>query len=218
MKKSKYKSEEKSLVFKGYTHKNLVSKAWQTIEWVTDEYKDDIHGRYWLNVYHGAGVYELIIQKGRIVGSIFEGFYPTIPQEDGHNAITRNQWIEVLTKVINERLGDNWHFAKADGSCTHFFLREYPEDEELRSYVKMYMVPSRQYTGWHTNYEITASRQEHNDHPLLAFVEVQWPDIWYVKCPQCGETLISGCSDLPIPNWTRCKCSKAKIYISQNPL
>jgi hypothetical protein len=216
MKKSKYKSEEKSLVFKGYTHKNLVSKAWQTIEWVTDEYKDDIHGRYWLNVYHGAGVYELIIQKGRIVGSIFEGFYPTIPQEDGHNAITRNQWIEVLTKVINERLGDNWHFVKADGSCCAFFLREDTNDDELRYYIKEYKVPDMQHGGMHTNYEITATKQKRCDHiGTEADIEFDWNGSWFVNCPTCGKVVASGTIDVPIPEWTICRCSKSIIYINK---
>ncbi len=201
---------------KGFTHKELVSMAKKVVEWVTDESKDDKDGRYWLNVYHGAGVYELIIQNGRIVGSIEEGFYPTIPQVDGHNAITREQWIDAITEVINERIGDNWHFAKADGSGTYFFLRECPEDEELRSYVKMYMVKDRNY-NWHTNYEITSSKQKNNDHPLLASVEFDWRchGSWYVKCPICGEIIIDGV-DVPIPDWTKCKCSKNTIYINRN--
>lgn len=172
------KSEEESVLLIGCTHEELVSIAKQTIEWVTDEYKDDIHGRYWLNVYHGAEVYELIIQKGRIVGSICEGFYPTIPQINNYNIITREQWIGVLTEVIRERIGDNWHFVKADGSGCAFYLREDTNDEELRHYVKEYKVPDMQHGGMHTNYEITATKQKRCDHiETEAEVEFDWSGI-----------------------------------------
>lgn len=209
-------SEEKSLVFNGYTHEDLVSKARQTIEWVTDEYKDDIHGRYWLNVYHGAEVYELIIQKGRIVGSICEGFYPTIPKIDNHKVISREQWIGVLTEVVRERIGDSWHFVKADGSGCAFFLREETDDDELRNYVKKYKVPEMQYGGMHTNYEITATKQKRCDHiETVAEVEFDWSGIWFVKCPTCGKIVASDTIGVPIPDWTTCQCSKTIIHINK---
>lgn len=153
--------EWKYIVQKPYTHDELMEQARKKVEWVTDEYKDDADGRYWLNVYHGACVYELIIQHGRIVGSVFEGFHPTIPRADNRISPKCEEWIEVLKNVICERIGKGWFFAKADGSGTAFFLRSEPTDKELRKYVKEYTVPSMDWRdcGYHVNYEIKGTEQ-----------------------------------------------------------
>ena len=155
-------SEWKYIVQKPYTDKELLELARQKVDWVTDEYKDDPDGRYWLNVYHGAEVYELIIRHGRIVGSICEGFHPTIPRADNRISPSRERWIDALKEVICERVGSDWHFAKADGSGAAFFLREAPQDEELQKYVKEYTVPSMDWRdgGYHTNYEIKGTEQK----------------------------------------------------------
>ena len=152
--------EWKYIVQKPYTDKELLELARKKIDWVTDEYKDDPDGRYWLNVYHGCGVYELIIEHGRIVGSIFNGFHPTIPCADNRISPERETWIETLKKAICERIGNAWHFEKADGSGTAFFLREAPHDEELQKYVKEYDVPDMQFGGYVTNYEIKGEPQK----------------------------------------------------------
>lgn len=167
--------EWKYVVQKPYTHDELVEAARKKVEWVTDEYKDDEDGRYWLNVYHGACVYELIIQHGRIVGSICEGFHPTIPRADNRISPERFQWIDVLKEVITERIGSDWFFAKADGSGCAFFLREDPADAELSKYVKEYDVPDLQYGGMHTNYEIKGEKQQRR---YLLQPSEQQPDGW----------------------------------------
>lgn len=153
-------AEWKFVVKHPYSHDELLEQARKTVEWVTDEYKDEPDGRYWLNVYHGAEVYELIIQHGRIVGSIREGFNPTIPGAENRISPERQEWIDVLTEVVSERIGNAWNFVKADGSGTSFFLREVPFDKELKEHVKVYEVPDMQWGGMRTNYEITGVIQQ----------------------------------------------------------
>lgn len=130
------------------TKEMVRESAEKAISWVTEAWKDDKDGRYWLDAYHGCGVYQLIIKNGRIVGSIYDGFYGSRPYFRDYEEVTRQEWIDALTEVISEKIGE-FTFAKADGSGTYFYLREPMEGVQ----VKEYDVPSV-HGGYHHNIEI----------------------------------------------------------------
>jgi len=113
--------------------------------------KDD--NRYWLNCYHGCGVYELIIVDKKIVGSIYGGFHGSIRTKFGYETPNMDQWMEALKAVIERRIGNDYKFIKADGSGTYFFARNWCEDSEFVN-TKEYDVPDLQNGGLHHNAEI----------------------------------------------------------------
>lgn len=136
-----------------YTHAELLQLAEERLSFVAKEDEQDEEGRYWLNVYHGCGVYELVIKDGRIAASLPEGFHWTIPTANDRISPSREEWISVLAEVVNARIGEGWKWAKADGSGTYFYLRD-EEDIELLQDVKEYDVPDIQHGGLHHNIEI----------------------------------------------------------------
>lgn len=124
----------------------LMDAARDAIRWCRKEDENDPDGRYWLNAYAGAGVYRLIVQNGRIVGSIPGGYHNSRPLNSSVEA-----WMQALTSAIAEKVTGEYHLIKADGSGTYFYLRN-KEDAQYLS-VKEYDVPSVQ-SGTHHNIEV----------------------------------------------------------------
>ena len=124
--------------------KEVAAKA---ILWCDDGL--DEKGRYWLAAYTGAIVYRLIIQNGKIMGSIPGGFHESMPMN-----VLFEAWMEALNNNIREKIGDDYHLVKADGSGTYFYVRSI---EDLKFFdatnLNVYDVPSAD-GGVHTNFEI----------------------------------------------------------------
>ena len=92
--------------------------------------------RYWLNCYHGCGVYRLIIKEGKIVASIYGGLYNNRPE-----GVDAQMWVDCIVKYAKQLFGEgDLHIVKADGSGTYFYLRN-EEDMELLK-TKQYVVPA----------------------------------------------------------------------------
>lgn len=114
---------------------SLMTAAREAIRWCRKEDENDQDGRYWLNAYAGAEVYRLIVQNGRIVGSIPGGYHNSRPLNSNVEA-----WTKALKSAIAEKVTGEYRLIKADGSGTYFYLRN-QEDAQYLS-VKEYDVPS----------------------------------------------------------------------------
>lgn len=125
---------------------SLMPAARKAIRWCRKEDENDPDGRYWLNAYAGAEVYILIMQNGRIVGTIPGGFHDSRPINSNVGA-----WMQALTAAIAEKVTGEYRLIKADGSGTYFYLRNH-EDAQYLS-VKEYDVPSVN-GGTHHNIEV----------------------------------------------------------------
>ena len=125
---------------------SLMPAARKAIRWCSTEDEKDPDGRYWLSAYAGADVYRLIVQNGRIVGSIPGGYHNSRPLNSNVEA-----WMQALTAAIAEKVTGEYRLIKADGSGTRFYLRNY-EDAQYLS-VKEYDVP-RVHGGTHHNIEV----------------------------------------------------------------
>lgn len=125
---------------------SLMPAARKAIRWCRKEDENDQDGRYWLNAYAGAEVYRLIVQNGRIVGSIPGGYHDSRPLNSSIEA-----WMQSLTAAISEKVTGEYLLIKADGSGTYFYLRNH-EDAQYLS-VKEYDVPSVN-GGTHHNIEV----------------------------------------------------------------
>ena len=124
----------------------LMAAAREAVRWCRPEDENDPEGRYWLNAYAGCEVYRLIVQNGRIVGSIPGGFYNSRPLHSNLEA-----WTKALKSAISEKVTGEYRLLKADGSGTYFYLRN-QEDAQYLS-VNEYDVPSAQ-GGTHHNIEV----------------------------------------------------------------
>ena len=125
---------------------DLMDAARDSIRWCRKEDENDPDGRYWLNAYAGCEVYRLIVQNGRIVGSIPGGFYNSCPFHSNVEA-----WTKALKSAISKKVTGEYRLIKADGSGTYFYLRN-QEDAQYLS-VKEYDVPSV-HGGTHHNIEV----------------------------------------------------------------
>ena len=125
---------------------SLMPAARKAVRWCRTEDENDHDGRYWINAYDGAGVYRLIVQNGRIVGSIHGGYHDSQPINSSIEA-----WMQALTAAISEKVTGEYRLIKADGSGTYFYLRNH-EDAQYLS-VKEYDVPSVN-GGTHHNIEV----------------------------------------------------------------
>ena len=125
---------------------SLMPAARKAIRWSRKEDENDQDGRYWLNAYAGAEVYRLIVQNGRIVGTIPGGFHDSRPLNSNVGA-----WMQALSAAIAEKVTGEYRLIKADGSGTYFYLRN-KEDAQYLS-VKEYDVPSVN-GGTHHNIEV----------------------------------------------------------------
>ena len=125
---------------------SLMPAARNAVRWCSPEDEKDPDGRYWLNAYAGAEVYRLIVQNGRIVGSIPGGYHNSRPLHSNIEA-----WMQALTSAIAEKVTGEYRLLKADGSGTYFYLRNH-EDAQYLS-VKEYDVPSVN-GGNHHNIEV----------------------------------------------------------------
>ena len=125
---------------------SLMPAARKAVRWCSPEDEKDHDGRYWLNAYAGCEVYRLIVQNGRIVGSIPGGYHNSRPLNSSVEA-----WMNALTSAIAEKVTGEYHLIKADGSGTYFYLRNH-EDAQYLS-VKEYDVPSVN-GGIHHNIEV----------------------------------------------------------------
>lgn len=136
-----------------YSHDELIARAEEEVSFIDPTDEQDEEGRYWMNTYHGCGVYELAIKDGRIAASVYGGFHPTRPHAANRITPSREEWVKVLNEVVTAHIGEGWKWAKADGSGTYFYLRD-EDDAELFSNVKEYDVPDMMLGGLHHNIEI----------------------------------------------------------------
>lgn len=125
---------------------SLMTAAREAVRWCRQEDENDQEGRYWLNAYAGAEVYRLIVQNGRIVGSIPGGFHDSRPLNSNVDA-----WMQALTSAISEKVTGEYRLLKADGSGTYFYLRNHDDAQYLS--VNEYDVHSV-YGGNHHNIEV----------------------------------------------------------------
>ena len=139
-------SEQEALSLIEAESASLMTDARKAIRWCSPEDENDPDGRYWLNAYAGAEVYRLIVQNCRIVGSIPGGYHNSRPLHSNIEA-----WMQALTAAISEKVTGEFRLLKADGSGTHFYLRNH-EDAQYIS-VNEYDVPSV-YGGIHHNIEV----------------------------------------------------------------
>ena len=95
--------------------------------------------RYYINGYHGCGVYRLAIQGGRIVATLKGGYGQSKPEGVDYSA-----WVRAIDAHIQESAvvygAGEWRMVKADGSGCQFFLRD--EDAAELLAVKEYNVPA----------------------------------------------------------------------------
>ena len=125
---------------------SLIPTARKAVRWCSPEDEKDPDGRYWLSAYAGAEVYRLIVQNGRIVGSIPGGYHDSRPLNSNIEA-----WIQALESAIAEKVTGEYRLLKADGSGTYFYLRNQEETQYIS--VNEYDVPSV-YGGIHHNIEV----------------------------------------------------------------
>ena len=128
-------SEQEALSIIETEAAQLMTAAREAIRWCRQEDENDPDGRYWLNAYAGSDVYRLIVQDGRIVGSIPGGYHNSRPLNSNIEA-----WMQALASSIAEKVTGEYRLIKADGSGTYFYLRN-KEDSQYIS-VKEYDVPS----------------------------------------------------------------------------
>ena len=139
-------SEQEALSLIEAEAASLMTAAREAVRWCLPEDENDQEGRYWLNAYAGADVYRLIVQNGRIVGSIPGGYHNSRPINSSADA-----WMQALTAAISEKVTGEYRLIKADGSGTYFYLRN-QEDAQYLS-VNEYDVPSV-HGGIHHNIEV----------------------------------------------------------------
>lgn len=139
-------SEQEAISLIDAESASLMTDARKAIRWCRKEDENDPDGRYWLNAYAGAKVYRLIVQDGRIVGSIPGGYHISRPLNSSVEV-----WMKALNSAIAEKITGEFRLIKAVGSGTHFYLRNH-EDAQYLS-VKEYDVPSV-YDGIHLNIEV----------------------------------------------------------------
>ena len=139
-------SEQEALSLIEAEAASLMNAAREAVRWCLPEDENDQEGRYWLNAYAGADVYRLIVQNGRIVGSIPGGYHNSRPLNSSADA-----WMQALTVAISEKVTGEYRLIKADGSGTYFYLRN-QEDAQYLS-VNEYDVPSV-HGGIHHNIEV----------------------------------------------------------------
>ena len=139
-------SEQEALYLIEAEAASLMNAAREAVRWCRKEDENDPDGRYWLNAYAGVEVYRLIVQNGRIVGSIPGGYHNSRPLNSSADA-----WMQALTAAISEKVTGEYRLIKADGSGTYFYLRN-QEDAQYLS-VNEYDVPSV-HGGIHHNIEV----------------------------------------------------------------
>lgn len=139
-------SEQEALSIIESEAASLIPDARAAIRWCRPEDENDPEGRYWLNAYVGREEYLLIVQNGRIVGSIPGGYYYSRKPNTRLEA-----WIKALTAAIAEKVTGEYRLLKAFGSGTHFYLINH-EDAQYIS-VNEYDVPSFN-GGIHHNIEV----------------------------------------------------------------
>ena len=126
---------------------NIMEAARQTISWCKPEDENDEDGRYWLSAYHGAQTYRLIVKGAKILGSIPGGFH------DSRSCYCSDEaWKQALIAAVKEKVGEDFHLLKADGSGTYFYLRNQEDARYLE--VKEYDVPDMTHGGLYHNVEV----------------------------------------------------------------
>lgn len=139
-------SEQEALSLIEAESASLMTDARKAIRWCRQEDENDPEGRYWINAYAGAEVYRLIVQNGRIVGSIPGGYHNSRPLHSNIEA-----WMQALTSAISEKVTGEYRLIKADGSGNYFYLRNHDDAQYLS--VNEYDVPSVN-CGTHHNIEV----------------------------------------------------------------
>lgn len=120
--------------------------ARKTLRWCKPEDENDEDGRYWLSAYAGAEVYRIIVQNGKIIGSLPGGYHRSCPFSFNQEA-----WRRAVIAAIDEKVEGDYKLLKADGSGCYFYLRNQEDAQYLT--VKEYDVPSAR-GGLHHNIEV----------------------------------------------------------------
>jgi len=94
--------------------------------------------RYYVNCYHGCGIYRVAIKDGRITATLYGGYHNSCPMD-----IDMEKWVP----VVCEEMEKHGTVVKADGSGTQFFLREQPDAGLIET--KEYNVPAPHGDGSH---------------------------------------------------------------------
>jgi hypothetical protein len=118
----------------------------EKIDIISEKPAPEGDGRYYINGYHGCGVYRLAVKEGKILATIHGGFHNSKPYGTEDDV-----WLNSIKSFLNEKIGEGYKLIKADGSGTYFYVR-YSEDACLLN-VKEYDVPSA-YGGVHHNIEV----------------------------------------------------------------
>lgn len=118
--------------------KSLLGDASSVIDWCgsTDE------------AYRGAGTYRLIIQDGKIKGSIYGGFQGCRKSMKAM-LCSHEAFINAIYQVAEDKIGQGFKIVKADGSAHKFYLHERTEGVDVIEFD----VPSVN-GGMHNNIEI----------------------------------------------------------------
>lgn len=117
---------------------SLLDEAEKVIFWCNEN--NDENGRYWLSAYQGVGVYRLVVANKRIKGAIYGGFHEC---NCGIKSALAGYLVlkAAIYKVIEQHLGTrDFQLLKADGSGTHFYLRN--NEDAVFLDTKEYDVPS----------------------------------------------------------------------------
>ena len=100
------------------------------------------------NTYCGAGTYRLIIQGGKVKGTIYGGFHGC-RKNLWARLCSHEAFINAVYQVAEDKIGNDFKIVKADGSAHKFYLRERIEGVDVTEFD----VPSVN-GGLHNNIEI----------------------------------------------------------------
>ena len=103
--------------------KSLLGDAASVIDWCgsTDE------------AYRGAGAYRLIIQDGKIKGSIYGGFQGCRKSMKAM-LCSHEAFVNAIYQVAEDKIGNDFQIVKADGSAHKFYLRERIEGVDTKEF------------------------------------------------------------------------------------
>lgn len=92
--------------------KSLLGEVASVINWCADA-----------DAYRGAGAYRLIIQGGKIIGSIYGGFHGCRKSMKAM-LCSHEAFVNAIYQVVEGKIGQGFKIVKADGSGRKFYLRE----------------------------------------------------------------------------------------------
>lgn len=93
--------------------KSLLDEAASVINWCDDAD----------NAYSGAGTYRLIIQGGKVKGTVYGGFHGC-RKSIRARLFSHEAFVKAIYQVAENKIGPDFKIVKADGSARKFYLRE----------------------------------------------------------------------------------------------